>query len=187
MRDDFMRAIQRKVAVSAIPASAMRGQGARGVVRAARDYVTSISLDAAKGLGEDTFGPWLDGQTESLRKALPHGARGFGTARKAMNLFLRDALYNRYLSQHYSLNALEDWLEIPLDSITAAELTKRDESRLLAPWPGVRRVSPSLSHTYQALARAIGKSEGIARVHLDAYWWGAERRDAWAQGKNELI
>lgn len=178
MRDDFMRAIQRKVAVSAIPASAMRGQGARGVVRAARDYVTEISLDAIKGLHNDAFDSWLDDQTESLRKQLPRGAKGFGTARKAMNLFLRDALYNQYLSQHYDLNAVEERLEIPLDSITAAELVKRDKSGVRDPWPGVRRVSAKLSNKYQSLARAIGESEGIARVHLDAYWWAAERREA---------
>ena len=53
---------------------------------------------------------------------MPKGAQAWGTARKALNIFLRDALYTTYLSKRYGLPRAEASLEIPLDSITAVRL-----------------------------------------------------------------
>ena len=86
---------------------------------------------------------------------------------------LRDCLYNVYLSRAHGLAAIEQMLEIPLDSITARAI--RGEIPELPRWPGVRNLRPDLSAAYQAAALAVAKREGIARVHLDAYWWGGAR------------
>ena len=37
-----------------------------------------------------------------------------GAARKAINLFLRDALYNRYLNRRFALSWIQAWIEVPL-------------------------------------------------------------------------
>jgi hypothetical protein len=47
---------------------------------------------------------------------LPAGAKNWGAARKALNLVLRDILYNQYLQREYGFNRIGKWLELPLDS-----------------------------------------------------------------------
>jgi hypothetical protein len=63
----------------------------------------------------------------------------------------------------------------PLDSITAKELKKASNYRELARWPGVSGLKPETSASYQAVAERVAKRRGIARVHLDVYWWGGAR------------
>ena len=91
-------------------------------------------------------------------------------ARKLLNIFPRDSLYTGYLSQAYRLSVAERLLEIPLDSITAKQIRKRLPE--LPRWRGVKYLDPQTSAAYQAAALLIGEREGVARVHLDAYWWG---------------
>ena len=50
-------------------------------------------------------------------------SRHWGAARKAVNLFLRDALCNRYLAEEFNLKKAEAWMEIPLDSAVARGIT----------------------------------------------------------------
>ena len=44
---------------------------------------------------------------------MPESVWGF--ARKGLNIFLRDCFYNRYIHDHYGLQAIEPFLEVPLD------------------------------------------------------------------------
>jgi len=120
----------------------------------------------------------LDAATARLQRALPTGARGWGTARKVLNIFLRDAAYNDFLRGRFALHRSEALLEIPLDSITAKQLRKTAKSHKLPRWPGVSRLTPETSALYQDAARRVAKHRGIERVHLDVYWWGDDRRDA---------
>jgi hypothetical protein len=122
-----------------------------------------------------TFYPRLDAATAELQRALPSGAQGWGTARKALNVFLRDALYTSYLRDRYRLDRAETLLEIPLDSITAARLGAADVAGELPPWPGVRHLTRDQSDIYQAVARRVASRMGVAPVHLDTYWWGGDR------------
>ena len=84
---------------------------------------------------------------------------------------LLDSLYTRYLAKAHGLTASERVLEVPLDSITGKRIRKEapDPPR----WPGVRHLDPQTSAAYQAAALAIARRLGVARVHLDAFWWGA--------------
>jgi hypothetical protein len=74
-----------------------------------------------------------------------------------------------------ALERCESLLELPLDSITAKELKKASNYRELARWPGVSGLKPETSASYQAVAERVAKRRGIARVHLDVYWWGGAR------------
>ena len=104
--------------------------------------------------------------------ALPKRGARWGLSRKILNIFLRDCLYTTYLDEAYGLRAAVGLFEIPLDSITAKQV--RQQAPELPRWTGVRQLTPEVSSEYQDAALRVAKQDyGVARVHLDAYWWGA--------------
>ena len=114
---------------------------------------------------------WLDRQTDALLDALPIDGRPWGAARKAINLFLRDVLYNQYLSRRFAFGKLESWLEVPLDSAVARGLEAEAERGALARWPGLKHLDENPSQEFQRFASAHAHTLGIERVHLDMYLW----------------
>ena len=172
-RERFLRIIQDRAARLAVGPSTTRGRGSRGAIAAARLHLGRLSVTAFSVRDQTRFTRRLSSATRVLMHALPPKARSWGLARKVLNIFLRDCLYNVYLRKAHGLAAIEQMLEIPLDSITARAI--REEMPELPRWPGVRNLTPDLSAAYQAAAMAVAKREGIARVHLDAYWWGGAR------------
>jgi hypothetical protein len=94
----------------------------------------------------------------------------WGVARKAANLFLRDALYNVYLRKRHRLELAEALYELPLDKKVADGLAKCVGSKLPA-WEGVKYLNRRDSEIYQKEATAEAARRGIARVHLDVYFW----------------
>jgi len=131
----------------------------------------SVKLGSFATRDRASFERALDGHTRRLIVALPKRGATWGLARKLLNIFLRDSLYTGYLSKAYGLASAEGLLEIPLDSITAKHLRKAAPE--LPRWRGVRHLDPHVSAAYQAAALLVAKRERTARVHLDAYWWGA--------------
>lgn len=173
---DFNSTIQRSVAVTAIGPSSLRNQGAKGVIGASREFLAVLDLSEFMTNNKERFYAQLNSTTEKLRSALPKGAQYWGASRKALNLFLRDALYNYYLASEYKLHKIENWLEIPLDSAVARGLRKIRGGDELPEWPGLKRLTPRVSSVFQAFAMDIAKIRGLARVHMDIYLWLEERR-----------
>jgi hypothetical protein len=167
----FLRVIQHRAARVAIGGSAARGRGNSGVVKNARQFLLDVKLMRFATRDPRVFARALDATTRGLMAALPRRGATWGLARKLLNIFLRDSLYTTYLSKAYDLVSAERLLEIPLDSITATRL--RHEAPDLPRWLGVRHLDPHVSAAYQAAALLVAKRERTARVHLDAYWWGA--------------
>ena len=167
---DFITTLQRKVAFTAVGPSALRGQG-KGVLRASQDFLAQMFLSRVPRSSEKRFQLWLDRQTELLLDTLPIKNRPWGAARKAINLFLRDALYNQYLCEQFKLQSLESWLEIPLDSAVAKGLKSQSNPGELPLWPGLKNLKPNLSKEFQFFASKRANLKGIARVHLDMYLW----------------
>jgi hypothetical protein len=173
---DFMRQMHCRIGVTAVGPSTLRGQG-KGVLRATQVFLTQLNLNEIPLVSERGFHDWLDTQTESLLGVLQEKAgienRPWGAARKALNLFLRDILYNQYLNRHFRLDRLESWLEIPLDRVVAEGLQKRavKANRNLPRWPGLKELKSGDSERYQSYALECARQEGIERVHLDAYLW----------------
>ena len=97
---------------------------------------------------------------DSLKRRLPKGARSWGAARKALNIFLRDVLYNHYLRSHHGLDRLEDWLEVPLDRDVAVALRAESEGGELPRWKTIKRLTPDVSGRYQAHCTAGRPPEG---------------------------
>jgi hypothetical protein len=148
----------------------MRGQAAAGCVDAARSYLTTLALKPFGVSSPTLFAARLNSATVRLQRGLPKGARSWGMARKVLNLFLRDSLYNVYLRERFSLERAESLLEIPLDSITAGRLAGCEGGCDLR-WPRLVRLEPATSEDYQQVAAREATRMGLARVHLDAYWW----------------
>jgi hypothetical protein len=175
MKKTFVNAVQARVARIAISASATRGQQSPGLVLAARDFCTNIDLSRFSTNYRPTFASRLEETTVSLTKKLPRTGRHWGVARKLLNIFLRDALYTSYLREWYGLIASEDFLEVPLDSISSGEIRKLVGRSVLPKWPGVKYLTAAISADYQRVAQEEADRQNIARVHLDTYWWGGSR------------
>jgi hypothetical protein len=176
-KERFIANIRFFEAQVAIGPSTLRGQGARGVVRAARSFLYR-DLDLRRLVRDSRAGflRQLDRATDELQRSFPRGARHWGSARKALNIYLRFALYNRYLSRHYGLARLEPFLEVPLDRQTATAARAEPEGCFLPRWRGVKYLTPEGSQEYQEAVRRIARRKKVAPVHLDAYWWrGASR------------
>lgn len=166
----FLQTIQHRAARVAAGASATRGQGGPGIAFKARQFFLHLNLMRFGTPSQRAFTRSLDTATKRLIVALPKRSATWGLARKLLNIFLRDSLYTTYLSQAYRLTAAERLLEIPLDSITAKQIRKRVPK--LPRWRGVRHLDQYTSAAYQTAALVIAEREGVARVHLDARWWG---------------
>lgn len=170
-----LAAIQRKVAVSSIPASALRGQRTPGLTRIVRDHLSALPLRQFSVSTASLFSARLNATTDELLTSLPRKVRRWGVARKAMNLFLRDAFYNQFLAAHYRLNKAAAFYELPLDSITALAVDDHDDEWDLPRWRGLLHLPPEASSTYQLAASDMAAEFGCVRAHLDAFIWAAPR------------
>lgn len=165
-----------------IGASALRNQGGK-VIGPTREYLAEeVSLDELREALQDeqAFKQFLKGHTTRLkRKYKLIEEPGWGAARKALNLFLRDVCYNAALAHALGLPRSEkawterlQWLEVPLDGQVARELRKWN--KWLPAWTGIRKLDPTVSRRYQASALRLADELGTARVHLDIALWRRE-------------
>ena len=161
---EFIDAVRARAARVAVGASALRGQGA-GIAVPARAFLANLSLAEFSVSRADLFELRLATATRALRCRFPAGSGSWGLARKLLNIFLREALYTRYLADRYRLQKAEFLLELPLDSITAKKLLALPNVRL-PPWPGVKYLRSRVSSQFQAVALAHAQEKGMARVHL---------------------
>jgi hypothetical protein len=168
MNKQFISDVQRFTAVSAVGVSALRRQGV-GAIGRIQKYLGSLDLTDTRSLkNEDDFSNWLSRKTEHL---VQNQNVKWGAARKALNLFLRDCLYNKYLCAEYGFDHLEPWLEMPLDSVIATELKKDVGRGGLPVWQGLRKLKKEDSKRFQDHASQVAATKNIARVHLDVGMW----------------
>ena len=166
----FLEALQSKTARTTITSSSMRGPGCGAAIRVARAFTRELSLERFSSRSRIGFARELDAATGELFDAMPRGVRAWGLARKGLNIFLRECLYTSFLRDAYRLQRSENYLELPLDSLTGTALKKIDAS--LPRWDSVRRLTPEISARFQQVARWEGKRRRLAAVHLDVFWWG---------------
>ena len=167
--------IQRFESFTAIGASTVRNQGASGVVDATRKFLSEMALGPFGTTGRAGFADALERETKALQKALPKEAASWGLARKALNVFLRNCLYNYYLRRDFQLNRAELFFELPLDRLAVTglkktlkrELKRQVRVRSLPIWRGVKNLSQDDSARFQEYASCLAQSRVYARVHLD--------------------
>lgn len=174
-QDEFISKLQCYIATTAIGPFSLRNQGNKGVLDAARKFLSSMPLNEFCCHSNEGFVFFLNKKTEELKRSFPKNAKNWGAARKAINLFLRDALYNQYLSQKYHLSDIEYWLEVPLDSMVAKGLKEYNCGNTLPDWPGLKRLNIKISDQFQHTAMILSRESENARVHLDIDLWLKEK------------
>ena len=164
----FICDVQKFTAISAIGVSALRRQGT-GAIGRIREYLGTLDLSGIRSLKDsDACSGWQDQVTSDL---VTHCRVKWGAARKALNLFLRDCLYSKYLCPAYELDRIEAWMEIPLDSVIAGQLKKDAGRGRLPVWQGLKKLLKEDSKQFQAHASQMAAGRKQARVHLDISLW----------------
>ena len=176
MRPDI-KEFRERLANITIGPTTLRNQGAPGVVAVARSFLKNLDLERFVIINQSDFFRELDAQTNILCKKFPVDALSWGAARKAINLFLAEAYYHRFVSEAYNLDLIEHFLEVPLDSQVGNALTKeadKQEEKDFPRWPGLKHLKPETSKRYQDFAYRVAEAEGYARVYLDVIIWRPE-------------
>jgi hypothetical protein len=147
------------------------GKNVSGMGSAAREFCSAIDLrDLPQPLG---YPNKLDKWTKKLQSKFPKGGQHWGTARKCMNIFMRDAIHHVQLRKAYpSLGTLENVLEVPLDRYVATGLLKEEEAVEYAlDWDAIIRLTPDVHGRFQNLAEKVADRKKVARVDLDIYYF----------------
>ena len=158
----------------------LRNQGASGITNIARQFLKELDLSQFVAPNQDDFMTELDLHTEALKQKFPDKAQNWGTARKAINLFLAEAYYHRFICEAYHLQRIERFLELPLDSQVGRFLTNaaNQVGEIDFPkWPGLKYLTSKESKRYQDFAEILASKKGCARVHLDVIIWQPERKE----------
>jgi len=171
MHIDLIPRLQRHVALIAANGSSLRNQGAAGVVDGARKHLASLAVLRLPRFDIHEFTRHLGEETDAMVRGFPEGGQSWGAARKVLNPFLRDCLYNVSLRDAFGLGAVEYFFEVPLDSHVAAGLIDSDHGDDLPPWPGVKRVDRATNALYQDIAMLVADDRDTDRVHLDLWFW----------------
>lgn len=163
-----------RTAETAIGASTLRGHPPKTIF-IAREYLKKIELGEFQHKNADAFGKVLDKHTVALAKKikkLDPKSEYWGSARKALNLFLGSIAYHSVLRKAYNLDRIEKFLEVPLDSQVASKLIalaeKEDE---LPKWKTIKDLKPEASKKFQNFASRYAKKTGCTRIQLDVIFW----------------
>ena len=182
MKQPDIKKIQERIANTSIGPSTLRNQGAPKVAEEARKFLSELPLMELKNITKEEFESWLNNKTEKLRYQLPEGAKNWGTARKALNIFLEEAFYNRFLAEYFGLDKLEAFLGLPLDSYTFEGLkgdkdgNKIDYNFPQWPWPRIRYISSIQSEALQNYALELASFKSKARIYLDLDYWPKSKK-----------
>lgn len=172
MNKQFTTLVQKRVASTSIGASTARGMGPKRTIEKTRDFLMNLDLRVfTKARNQTSFEELLNKTTDKLSRSLPRGGQHWGSSRKFLNIFLRGALYNRYLYKAYRLRKLEPWLEVPLDRDVANGLRSEPGGKALPRWKTVIGLDQETSKLYQNFASNIARGKNIGRVHLDLWYW----------------
>lgn len=172
-KQEFLRKIQNRLANGATGSSALRNQGAAGVARVAREFLSRLDLGPLGKVPPGRYTKTLDTWTKRLRRKLPQGAQNWGTARKALNLFLVEVFFNRFLGQKHRMDRLKDALETPLDSQAREKIAgfARERGLSLPKCPTIRGLTEQVSRQYQEAASQMAAGNHIPRACLDLILW----------------
>lgn len=178
---DIVKYYQRYLA-RAVGGSALRNQGAKGMVKTARDYLETVDLKALAKCNDKQYIESLNRMTIELADLFPDGGNGnWGAARKAINIFLFACSRELVFSQAYGLDKIRPHLELPLDKYAIEHLRREakaeSEIALLDNWNAIKRLKKPLSDQIQAFAAAVAARKGCLRCELDLVAW-TERNTA---------
>jgi hypothetical protein len=170
---EFLTELRKRVGRLAVNSSSARNMGRSGLIESGQEFLgQTMELKRLKRGRPENYPALLNELTHELSKVLrPYERRGsaWGPARIFLNIFIRDAFYDFYLREAYSLGRLEAELEIPLDSYVGRRL--REVEKHLPRWSRVIDLTPEASAQFQDSASKVAKRLGTYRVHLDVIYW----------------
>jgi hypothetical protein len=123
--------------------------------------------------------------TDDVRNLLPQGAQNWGTARKALNIFLRNVAYNVFLREHFHLGGIMNWLGLPLDSYTMDGRRTEKEGARLPRHSTIKHMDELLNAKFQNVAQQVAKRMGTQAVHLDLLYWRNDKRKSGPPSRNK--
>lgn len=178
---EFLKLLKRRLAQVSVSPSALRNQGAPGIIKISRDYLEAIDICAFRAaLASDNYLNYLDEETEKLLNKFPENAKSWGAARKSLNLFFREVVYNFYFANHLNIpstteenNQLLRQLEVPLDKDVATSLIAIYED--LPKWTSIKELTLDQSKLFQEKAAECAAKLETIRVHLDLKFWREKR------------
>jgi hypothetical protein len=156
---EFLSLMQRYEANIAIGGSTLRNQGAEDVIEVARNFLARLDLSKLQTIQPSTYPDILNEWTCTLKEELPDGAKNWGTARKAINVFMVQVFLNKYLAEEYGMEKLKDVLETPLDKDAAGNLRKIAGRGKLPRWEGIKWLRPEDSNCYQEFAVEVARKK----------------------------
>lgn len=173
MKIEYRDKLRRRLASTAIGPSTIRRLAPAGTIDSARAFLENIELAQFADTESEAFEALLDRITSQYQRNVPQ--LSWGAARKFLNIFLRDCLYNRWVCDDYNLTAIERYLEVPLDRDVVEELQHRAGSETLPPWNGVGLLTEDDSKVFQQYARKVADAIEVLRVDLDIEYWRGEK------------
>lgn len=193
-KQEFLELMQRYEANISIGGSTLRNQGAKGVAEVARNFLAKLDLSKLQEIQPSAYPDILNEWTCNLKQELPKGAKNWGTARKAINVFMIQAFLNRYLAKNYGLEKFKDVLETPLDSYAADGLNRLNPTAQLPEWDSIKRLTDEPSEEYQECALQVAQQKGLARACLDIILWrpkkppqSGEDRKSWITEQTSML
>lgn len=168
--EEFLRKVQKHLSWTSVTPTTLRGMLEIGQRKKVCLALSGLPLGEIRTLPPEGYADLLDKWTDVVVK---ESGAPWGAARKGLNIFLRDALYNFYLREHSEILKHQEQMEIPLDGIIMKKL--RDSCGDLER-TAVKSLRPKLSARYQKVASDVAKLRNIARVHLDLDWWADQER-----------
>jgi hypothetical protein len=193
-KEKKLKLIQHYVANVAIGPTTLRNQGASEVTDKAREFLAGLELNELKHKQVAEYHSWLDKKTEELMRWFPDGVKDdWGGARKAVNLFMIGAYFNKILCEEYKLELFKDVLETPLDNGVAkrirdygikkgvewnCKLCSEDARRSCkkpkqycgkSAFPGIINLKGYQSRGYQKIAAELAKDIELPRAEIDVF------------------
>lgn len=175
---EILTNLRLRTAELSVGASTVRGLGVPGVVRAARSALKRVNLKRFRVRSRQAFRRALDRETEVIRRSLPRGAQHWGVARKVLNVFLRNIVHNRHLSEAFGVRHIDEWLELPLDRQVGEGIRAEREGAHLPRWHTIKGLEPRVGEDFQEAARAHAAVVGVSSILLEYLWWRAGGKTA---------
>lgn len=180
----FIVQIQKRIAEISVGPSAIRNQGAPGLIKISRRFFYK-KIDLKKfrrRLTSKFYTKYLDELTKELVKRFPKDGKSWGAARKGINLYLREVAYNHYLANYLKLSKdyqqnlkLLKNLEVPLDTDVATGLSKKCKE--LPKWKSIKSLTDKENRIFQQKATEYAEEKGTIPVHLDLEFWRRKKID----------
>lgn len=170
-KQEFLELMQRYEANISIGGPTLRNQGAKGVAEAAREFLSALNLSELKNIKPADYPSILEKWTSDLKTKLPDGAKNWGTARKAINVFMVQVFLNKYLAEEYGIGKFQNVLETPLDSYAVDGLNRLNPTAQLPGWDSIKRLTDEPSEEYQECASQVAQQKGLTRACLDIILW----------------